>query len=154
VAKLVEAGKWHTGDKNSIKGHYQSKKCKRSNPMFRSSYELMVHIWLDENDSIREYNYEPFSIPYYDSEGKKRYYFPDFLIFFVEAEKRPLLLEVKNDYAMQFEININKHNAATEYAQGNGMDYALWLNDDVLVLEVKYEDFGDRWQLLTEVSDK
>lgn len=147
VAELVAAGDWHTGDKNSIKGRYFSKKCiNQTNPIFRSSYELIVHIWCDNNPDIESYEYEPYLIEYADTEGKIRYYFPDFLIKFL-AKPKLLLLEVKNDYAMKFKINENKNEAAILHAAENNLEYELWSNDKIAQLNIDYKNFANQYEV-------
>lgn len=144
VAELIAKGEWHTGDKNSIKGRYASKKCIRFNPMFRSSYELIVHIWCDNNDNIESYDYEPFMLPYQDTEGKQRHYFIDFSIKFVDSDII-FLLEVKNDYSMKAEINRNKDAAARAFATKSDYDYELWSNKKIKSLDIDITDYADRY---------
>ena len=95
VMELIDHGKWDAGPKHSIKGKYQSKKCRRQLPMFRSSYELKVHWHLDNNEEVEWYDYEPFRISYFDTEGEKRYYVIDFVVKYKDGLKA---IEVKNDY--------------------------------------------------------
>lgn len=147
VAELIVNDEWSASYKNSKKGRYLSKKCINSkNPMFRSNYELKVHIWLDNNENVEGYEYEPYIIPYYDTEGKKRYYFPDFLIKFVYQDAL-LLLEVKNDYASNLAINISKDLAAKNFAKEKGLNYELWLDSKIESLSVDPEIVQERWEL-------
>lgn len=147
IAELIEKNEWTASYKTSKKGRYISKKCKNSHqPMFRSNYELKVHIWLDDNKEIEGYEYEPYIIPYVDTEGKKRYYFPDFLIKFCDNEKL-MLLEVKNDYSSKMAINISKDLAAKEFSKTENLNYELWLDSKIESLSVDVNLFQDRWQL-------
>lgn len=149
IAELIANDEWAASYKTSKKGRYFSKKCTNSkSPMFRSNYELKVHIWLDDNDSIEGYEYEPYIIPYKDTEGKKRYYFPDFLIKFV-GEDALLLLEVKNDYSSGLAINVSKDLAAKNFAKEKGLNYELWLDSKIDSLLVNPEEKQERWYLFT-----
>ena len=143
IAEKIIAGTWHS-ENNSWKGEYKSKKCLNPEPMFRSRYELITHIWLDENDMVESYQYEPFFIPYYDTENKKRFYFPDFVIKFLEKEIL-LILEIKNNYAMTRQLNINKNIFAMEFANKNKMEYEIWLDEKISSLGIKVEYFKDRF---------
>jgi hypothetical protein len=147
IAELIANDEWAASYKNSKKGRYFSKKCNNSkNPMFRSNYELKVHIWLDNNENVDGYEYEPYIIPYYDTEGKKRYYFPDFLIKFGSQDVL-LLLEVKNNYASNLAINISKDLAAKNFAKEKGMNYELWLDSKIESLLVDPNAVKERWEL-------
>lgn len=147
IAELIANDEWAASYKSSKKGRYTSTKCTNSkSPMFRSAYELKVHIWLDNDDSVEGYEYEPYIIPYQDTEGKKRYYFPDFLIKFLGEEKL-LLLEVKNDYASSLAINVSKDLAAKDFARENNLRYELWLDSKIESLLIDPEIVQERWQL-------
>lgn len=147
IAELIVNDEWAASYKSSKKGRYTSAKCTNSKtPMFRSAYELKVHIWLDNDDSVEGYEYEPYIIPYQDAEGKKRYYFPDFLIKFLGEEKL-LLLEVKNDYASSLAINVSKDLAAKDFAIENNLRYELWLDSKIESLLIDPETVQERWRL-------
>ncbi len=143
IAGKIIAGTWHS-ENNSWKGEYKSKKCLNPEPMFRSSYELVTHIWLDEWDLVESYQYEPFFIPYYDTEGKKRYYFPDFIIKF-KGKEILLILEIKNNYAMTRQLNISKNIFAEEFAAKNNMEYEMWLDEKISSLGINIENFKDKF---------
>lgn len=126
VMQLMDEGKWDAGPKSCIKGHYQSKKCKRSNPMFRSSYELKTHWHLDNDPEVEWYDYEPFRVAYYDSEGKRRYYVIDFVVKY-KGNDRPLAIEVKNDYHKEMFEECGKVEAFLK--ECGDLDFAIWSND-------------------------
>lgn len=145
VAELIAKGEWPAGYKKSKKGRYRSKKCNNaSDPIFRSSYELRTHIWLDENSNVEWYEYEPFVIPYVGTDGHKRYYFPDFVVKFVNKEQL-LLLEIKNDYAMTTGINISKDQAAKLFAKEHILDYELWGDDKISELGIDLQVYLERY---------
>lgn len=139
VAAMIAAGEFNGGDHNSKKGRYFSKKCITPNPMYRSSYELITHIWLDENKSVDSYEYEPFFLTY----DKSSYYFPDFLVRF--SKGKFLLLEIKNDYAAQSKTSKLKEAVAKKFANEKGWRYEQWLNDKISSLNISIEQFRDRY---------
>lgn len=71
--------------KNLLQGKFTPKHPEKyhgdvSNIVFRSSWELIVMKYLDENMNVLTWNSEELAIPYFDPTQKKwRRYFPDFL---------------------------------------------------------------------------
>ena len=135
--RLIDEGNWNVGAKYSIKGIYNSKKCHRKNPMFRSSYELKTHYHLDNNDEVEWYDYEPFRIAYIDTEGKKRNYAIDFVVKYKNREKL-VAIEVKNDYDMKRFKECGKESAfiaeCSEY-----IDFEIWSNEKIKSLNLDLE---------------
>lgn len=138
IMKLIEEGKWNSGPKYSVKGHYQSKKCKRKNPMFRSSYELKVHWNLDNDPKVEWYDYEPFRIEYYDTEQKLRYYVIDFVVKYRNNDK-PLALEVKNDYNKQRFEECGKVQAFIDECSAD-LNFEIWSNEEIKSLNLDLDD--------------
>jgi hypothetical protein len=141
VAKLIDEGKWKASYKTAIRGSYRSTKSKRAQEYFRSSYELRCHHHLNGREDVEWYEYEPFSIPYRDTEGKQRWYFPDFVIQF---RATPLLLvEVKNDYSLKTGITKKKVEAASQLVAKMGMTFEVWsdgvINQMAKVSEIPVE---------------
>ena len=137
VMQLMDEGNWKSGSTNSIKGHYQSKKCKRKNPMFRSSYELKTHWHLDNDLNVEWYDYEPFRVAYYDTEGKRRYYVIDFIVKY--KDNKPLALEVKNDYNKQRFEECGKIQGFLNEC-GADFNFAIWSNEEIKSLNLNLED--------------
>ena len=65
---------------------------------FRSSWELRLMKFFDENANVLQWTSESISIPYYDPIKKKmRRYFPDFSVVYMDKEKNIVkeIIEVK-----------------------------------------------------------
>jgi hypothetical protein len=131
VADLIERGEWKSGGK-TYKGWYNSLKCRRTHPMYRSGYELKVHFHLDDCDDVEFYDYEPFQMPYEDTEGKQRHYTVDFIVRYKSG--RTLLIEVKNNYSKEEFLNNGKYKAIKELCSQYGMDLEIWTNEKIASL--------------------
>jgi hypothetical protein len=136
--ELMNKNEWKSGPKYSIKGHYQSQKCKRLNSMFRSSYELKTHWHLDNDPEVEWYDYEPFRVSYYDVGQHKRYYIIDFIVKYKNIE-RLLAIEVKNDYSEKLELVLLKKNAFEEEC-GEMIDYEIWSNEKIKSLNLELDE--------------
>lgn len=134
IAKLIDEGKWIQGSNNSIKGIYDSKKCLREQPMFRSSYELKYHYFLDHNDDVELYDYEPFQIPYYDTEGKLRHYTIDFIVKY--KNKNISCVEIKNNYNNEEYLIGGKYEAAIKLCSEQNMKLEVLTNDGIKALNL------------------
>ena len=135
VTKLIGEGKWNSVSNHSLKGKYKSKKCRKKNPSFRSSYELKVHSHLDNSDDVDWYDYEPFKVSYYDAEGHKRYYIVDFVVKYKSG--RLLAIEVKNDYSVKLELNLIKKEAFKK--ECSDLEYETWSNEKIKSLNIDLE---------------
>lgn len=136
VLNLMAEGKWKGGPKNTLKGWYTSVKCTKPRPMFRSSYELKTHWHLDNDDQVDWYDYEPFYIPYYDTEGKKRRYIIDYVVKYKSGNL--LAIEVKNNYTQGGEATIRKLEAFLEYC-GSLLKHEFWSCDRIKSLGLQTE---------------
>jgi hypothetical protein len=139
VMDLIGEGNWNVGAKYSIKGIYTiSKKCRRNNPIFRSSYELKTHYHLDNDDTVEWYDYEPFKVQYVDAEGKKRNYAIDFVVKYNNRDKL-IAVEVKNDYDMKRFKECGKEaafiNECSQY-----IDLEIWSNEKIKSLNLDLEE--------------
>ena len=68
------------------------------NIVYRSLWERKFMVYCDSHDHIIEWGSEEFSIPYRDPvSGRRRRYFPDFYIKYVDGSKntRRMVIEVK-----------------------------------------------------------
>lgn len=90
--------------------------------VYRSSWELKFMRWCDTNDKVTKIASEPFSIPYIDWNGKKRKYFPDFLIVY---DNELLLLEIKPKNLTKDKTNQRKFIFADSYAKKRNMKYMI-----------------------------
>jgi len=138
VTQLIAAGEWKCGPEHTIKGYFQSVKCQRGAVLFRSSYELKVHMFLEEMEEVEWYDYEPFRIPFYDTEGKKRYYIIDF-IFKMKDKDRPVAVEVKNNYTKYSSLNKAKY-FAFEQQCSSVLDLEIWSNDVINDMEYRLKE--------------
>lgn len=84
-------------------GKFQPKNPKKykgdaGNIIWRSTWELRLMKWLDENNSVIEWQSEEIAIPYVSPEdGRRHRYFPDFVVKVLQADGsiKVMLLEVK-----------------------------------------------------------
>ncbi len=139
VAQKIEEGTWYSGDKNSLKGTYQADKCGRQKPWFRSSYELIVHWYLDHCEDVEWYDYEPFQVSYYDEIGHKRYYTVDFSIKFKSLEKL-VAIEVKNNYTKDSVVTQLKKSAFNEQCGECFMPIEVWANKEIKKLNLNIDE--------------
>lgn len=73
-----------TGKTKYVSGFFYSKK-NNASYTYRSSYELMCFIKLEQNPDVIQYLSETMSIPYIDSKGLTRKYIPDLLVLFADG---------------------------------------------------------------------
>ena len=82
---------------------------------YRSSWELEFASWMDVQENIISYSYEPFSIVYVSNikTGRTRRYFPDFKVDYVDGTTR--LIEIKPKKKLTNVTNVKKFLAASLY---------------------------------------
>lgn len=80
--------------------------------------------WLDANESVLSYEYEPFSIEYISNKAtsKIRRYFPDLLVTY---DDRIELVEIKRSNKVNSPNVVKKTNAAIVWCQKNNATFAL-----------------------------
>lgn len=118
----------------------------KHSPRFRSSWEMTMMIFLDENDKILKWASEAISVPYRNPlTGKISQYIPDFFVLYqnkygqVVAEiveikpKKETLIESKTNARDRVVIAINqaKWAACTAYCKANGMTFRV-INEDAI----------------------
>lgn len=111
-----------------------------NNIIFRSSWELKLMKWLDENPNILKYSSEELIIPYISPvDGERHRYFPDFLIEYIDkkGDIKRAVLEVKpqaqtvppkrktKEAVIRYAINQSKWAAAEKFAERNNMQFLL-----------------------------
>ena len=121
-------------------------------PIARSSWERTFMIFLDHNPSIEQWASEPFSIPYKDPiTGKKKQYWPDFLILYVDKNgvKHGEIIEIKPNvqtgrvktkspiHNAQIIKNNAKWAAALQYCESQGLKFRLITELDMFKTGVK-----------------
>lgn len=74
----------NNGQTKYVSGTFYSKK-NNASYTYRSSYELMCFIKLEQNPDVIQYLSETMSIPYIDSKGLTRKYIPDLLVLFADG---------------------------------------------------------------------
>ena len=97
----------------SKKGSYDSRDGSRVR--YRSGWELAMMRWLDANDDVETWRYEPLDVHYVASESssKIRRYTPDFLIAWKDGTRE--LVEIKPLRRINRKV-IKKAEAAAEIA--------------------------------------
>lgn len=108
----------HSGYKFAIRGWY------KGTHHFRSSYELSFMVMMDGKTDIVV---EPFFV-WYEYEGKRRRYYPDFLV------GGNVVVEVKPKCFVGDTQNVLKQQALTEYCNAHGMSCEVWTEDDITLL--------------------
>jgi hypothetical protein len=116
-------------------------------PVYRSSWEMSVMLFCDNNPSVQQWSSESVKIPYRDPlTGKHTVYVPDFLVVYVDRnqKKHAELWEVKpanqtliekvgkNPYNQaQFVKNQAKWAAASHWCQQNGVKFRILNESDI-----------------------
>lgn len=104
------------------KGNYFSTKLNRE-IYYQSSWELEHFKNLDNDDSVIEYQIQPFRIEYY-YDNHKRNYIPDLHILYADGIEK--LIEIKPDCFVDAAINVAKGKAAIEYCKPRNILYEVW----------------------------
>ena len=112
-----------------------------NNIIYRSLWEKAVFQWCDKNPKVKQWSSEEIIIPYYYEVDKKYHrYFPDMKIV---MEDKTILVEIKPEKetkpptgrrrtrryiteATTYVKNMNKWEAADEYAKDNGYEFQVW----------------------------
>jgi len=118
----------------------------KSQPRYRSGWEMTFMMFLDSNDNILQWASESISIPYRNPiTGKQSIYVPDFFITYrtknntmiaelVEIKpKKQSLIESKataRDRAI-VAVNYAKWDAATKWSRRNGCTFRVITEDDI-----------------------
>lgn len=113
-------------------------------PRYRSGWELTFMMFLDSNDNIVQWASESISIPYRNPiTGKASMYVPDFFVTYRSKDNRTRaeLIEIKPKKQSLIEsrasdrdraivaVNYAKWDAATKWAQKNGLTFRV-INED------------------------
>lgn len=121
------------------------------NIIYRSSWELRVMKYLDDNPNVIWWCSEELVIPYYDPiQNKKRRYFPDFVVktkrkdgtvmtyvLEVKPEKQTKQPEQKRktqkfiNESVTYVINQSKWKAATEFCKDHGWEFKVITEKDL-----------------------
>jgi hypothetical protein len=105
---------------------------------YRSSWEKATTRWLDQNNNVKTFTYEPFAIPYIQKEGNRdniRHYVPDFLVEYNDGKKE--LWEIKPLIYANTEKARQKQLAAEEYCKLNGINgYRILTKEDLKSMNI------------------
>ena len=117
----------------------------RDKVVYRSSWEKACFIWCDSNPDIVKWSSEEIVVPYkWDIDKKMHRYFVDLKVTF--KNKKTLLIEIKPDKetsppkrpdktkryineAMTYVKNMNKWEAANNFAKDRGWEFQIWTED-------------------------
>ena len=112
---------------------------------YRSSWEKACFIWCDNNPNIKEWSSEEIVVPYkWEIDKRMHRYFVDLKIVFNDG--KTLLIEIKPEKetappkrpdkskryigeAMTYVKNMNKWEAANEYAKDRGWEFQIWTEE-------------------------
>lgn len=122
--------------KKKTKYHTGIYKSKKAGPIkYRSGWELVVAIFLDNNPDVLEFAYESLIIPYISNQktGKIRKYYPDFLVWYIDGTKK--LIEVKAGNKINNQKVMKKSNAAREWCGKNNAIFEIWSNSTISTLK-------------------
>lgn len=139
VSSEMVAGKRRAYGKNfHEKGYVYSVKL-TANIFYRSSWEKAAIAWLDKEQTVKTFVYEPFSIPYQITEAsgvrQRRHYIPDFFVEYIDGRKE--LWEIK-PAAFSESVKVKqKQLAAEEYCQTHDIDtYKLLTKQTLLEMNI------------------
>jgi len=122
----------------SVSGKFPSRKNSRT-VSYESQLELAFLYHLEFSPNVRAYVEQPCKIP----SPSGRYYIPDFLIFFNDPLRRPLLVEIK--YSSEIRKNsdklLTKFEAIEKYATQKGYDFRVFTEKDLLTPRLKNYKF-------------
>ncbi len=118
--------------KNHKAGWFNSTKMNKT-MFYRSSWEMKVCEYLENNIDVTYYNIEPFLMPYIDAEGLNRHTKVD---FYVEHKGKKFIFEVKPSAFLETGNTPFKIKAYEEYANKNNMSF-------ILITEKELENLGD-----------
>lgn len=120
------------------RGHYHRgvhSSPKAGDCSYRSGWELVYMIWLDENPSVLKYSYEGLIIEYVSNirTGKLRKYYPDFM---VDYEGRQELIEIKPAKRVTQVKVAKKLKAAEAWCKTHGVVFKVITEKELKVLGI------------------
>tara|TARA_B100000900_G_scaffold408641_2_gene423224 strand:+ start:743 stop:1249 length:507 start_codon:yes stop_codon:yes gene_type:complete len=131
---MVYSGLYKAKNTNKYRGDH-------TNIVYRSLWEKAVFQWCDKNDKVKSWSSEEIVVPYYyDVDKKYHKYYVDMKIVF---EDKTLLVEIKPEKetvppvgprrtkryiteGLTYVKNMNKWEAANEYARDRGWEFQVW----------------------------
>jgi predicted P-loop ATPase/GTPase len=102
---------------------------------YRSSWEKVMMLHLDNDVNVVRYGYERVRIPYYDTDNHKRHYVPDFLIENVNSSH--VLCEIKPKQFLDNEKTRLKADAANVWCETlKNHQYVILTSEDLRLQEI------------------
>lgn len=132
---MAYSGKYRVKNRSKYSGD-------ADNVVYRSGWELHAFNWCDMNPNIKKWSSEEVVIPYrWDVDKRMHRYFMDLKISFKDG--RTILVEIKPEKetsppkkpdkskryigeAMTYVKNMNKWEAANNYAKDRGWEFQIW----------------------------
>lgn len=138
-------------------GRYKVKNIKKysgdpDKVVYRSSWEKACFQWCDTNPNVVKWSSEEVVVPYkWDIDKKMHRYFVDLKITF--KDNKTLLVEIKPDKetappkrpdkskryigeAMTYVKNMNKWEAANNYAKDRGWEFQIWTEETLYSMKI------------------
>ena len=130
---------------------------------YRSHWEKLCFMWCENNPDIKDWSSEETVIPYYyDVDKKYHRYFVDLKITFKNG--KTILVEIKPEKetappkrpdkskryigeALTYVKNMNKWEAANEFAKDRGWDFQIWTENTLKSMGIMKEQKGKLKQL-------
>jgi hypothetical protein len=148
IARLMELGTWKSGYPRSKKGFcYPTKKCKKAEVYFRSSYEAIYCYHLDNNEDVDWFTFEGFRIEY-PYKGSNHFYIPDFLIQW--KNKTFSIHELKAEFLKEDERVLIKTEYAKLFAENNNMEFTMLCCKEIVDLGIQFEYLKETGFVKTE----
>lgn len=115
------------------RGTHLSTKCDQV-IRYRSSWELAYALYLDQENAVLSYAYEPYYIEYVSNvrTGRTRRYWPDFEVTMSDGAK--LLVEIKPAKKAIQVKNLKKAYYAKQFAESNNMRYVVVTENELKAL--------------------
>jgi len=143
----------------TYKGKYRVKNIKKyegnpSNCIFRSLWERQVFRWLDDHPKVVKWSSEEIIVPYRcKTDGKMHRYYTDLKIkmdngktYIIEIKPKAQVKEPKVrsrktkkyiNEVMTYVKNQSKWEAAREYCNDRGWEFAIWTEDTIKSFGIK-----------------
>ena len=141
---MAYSGRYKVVNTSKYKGDF-------TNVVYRSLWEKKVFQWCDNNPDVKEWSSEEVVVPYYyDVDKKYHRYFVDLKIVMKE---KTILVEIKPaketepptgekrtkryiNEGLTYIKNMNKWEAANEYAKDRGWEFQIWTENHLSVLGI------------------
>lgn len=99
---------------------------------YESQLELAFIYHLEFTPYVKSYVEQPIKL-YYKKDDTKRAFVPDFLVYYTDIDRKPLLVEIKYSKEIQERRDYVKRKIAVikSYAEENGMDFRLFTEKEL-----------------------